>query len=134
MPVPSGDGFTNAERQQIDRAVRDAETVCRFEFSVYVGPAEGPARPYAERLHASLVAPSRTILLLIDPASRVLEVVTGSTVRHELEDKEVRLAVVEMQSQLAHDDLVGAITRGIERLASYARKPTTLHSHSHEAG
>ena len=30
--------------------------------------------------------------------------------------------------------VVGAITRGIERLASYARKPTTLHSHSHEAG
>ena len=39
-----------------------------------------------------------------------------------------------MQSQLAHDDRVGAITRGIERLAAYARKPPMLHSHSHEAG
>lgn len=126
--MPSGDGFTQAERQQIDRAIRDAETVCRFEFSVYVGPTEGPARPYAERLHASLVAPSRTVLLLVDPAGRVLEVVTGSQVRHELEDKEVRLAVIEMQSELVHGDLVGAITRGINRLAAYARKPTTLHT------
>jgi uncharacterized membrane protein YgcG len=128
VPVPSSDGFTSAERQQIDRAMRDAETVCRFEFSVYVGPTDGPAREYAERLHGALVAPDRTVLLLVDPAARVLEVVTGSVVRHELDDKEVRLAIVEMQSQLVHDDLVGAITRGIDRLAQQARKPRTLHS------
>lgn len=127
MPVPSGDGFTPAERQQIDRSIRDAELVCRFEFSVFVGPSEGAPRAYAERLHASLVAPDRSILILLDPAARVLEVVTGGVVRRELDDKEVRLAIVEMQSQLAHDDLVGAITRGIDRLAAYARKPPTLH-------
>ncbi|QIK65753.1 TPM domain-containing protein [Nocardioides sp. HDW12B] len=126
--MPSSDGFTAAERQQIDRAMRDAETVCRFEFSVFVGPTEGPSREYAERLHAALVAPDRSILLLIDPAARVLEIVTGSVARLELEDKEVRLTVVEMQSQLAHDDLVGAITRGIDRLAQQARKPRSLHT------
>ena len=65
--MPSSDGFTSAERQQIDRAMRDAETVCRFEFSVYVGPTEGPAREYAERLHAALVAPDRTVLNLNVP-------------------------------------------------------------------
>ena len=39
--MPGGDGFTAAQRQQIDKAIRAGETVCRYEFSVYVGPAEG---------------------------------------------------------------------------------------------
>ncbi len=125
--MPSGDGFTPAERQQIDKAIRDAEMVCRYEFSVFVGPTEGEARRFAERLHSALVAPDRSVLLMVDPAARLLEVVTGSEVRRELEDHEVRLAVIEMQSQLVHGDLVGGIVRGINMLAAYARKPRTLH-------
>ena len=35
--MPAGDGFSPAQRQRIDRAIREAETVCRYEFSVYVG-------------------------------------------------------------------------------------------------
>jgi len=126
--VPAGDGFTPAERQQIDKAIRDAETVCRFEFSVYVGPGEGDPRQFAERLHAALVAPARSVLILVDPAARAVEVVPGEQVRPDLDDQEVRLALVEMQSQLVHDDLVGGIVRGINRLADHAHKPRTLHA------
>jgi hypothetical protein len=126
--VPSGDGFTHAERQQIDKAIRDAEMVSRYEFSVFVGPADGEPRAFAERLHSALVAPQRSVLLMVDPSARVLEVVTGSEARRELEDHEVRLAIIEMQSQLALGDLVGGIIRGINMLAAYARKPPTLHA------
>jgi Domain of unknown function (DUF5130) len=127
-PVAGGDGFTSAQRASIDRAIRDAETVCRFEFSVYVGRAEGEPRAFAERLHAALVAPARSILIAVDPAARVIEVVTGQEVRRSLDDNQVRLAVAEMQSQFAHDDLCGGIVRGINMLASHARKPPTLHA------
>ena len=123
----AGDGFTPAQRQQIDKAIRDAETVCRYEFSVYVGPAEGRPRVFAERLHSALVVPSRSVLVLVDPAARAIEVVTGSEARRDLEDHEVRLAVVEMQSQIVLGDLVGGVVRGINMLAAYARKPPTLH-------
>jgi hypothetical protein len=126
--VPAGDGFTSGERQQIDKAIRSAETICRYEFSVYVGPAEGDSRSFAERLHGALVAPDRSVLIMVDPVHRVLEVVTGAEVRRDLEDGEVRLSVVEMQSQLALGDLAGAIVRGINMLAAYARKPPTLHA------
>jgi uncharacterized membrane protein YgcG len=125
--VPAGDGFTSAQKHQIDKAIRDAETVCRYEFSVYVGRTEGEPRAFAERLHGALVAPSRSVMLLVDPAARVIEIVTGSEARRELEDQEVRLAAVEMQSQFALGDLVGGIVRGINMLAAYARKPPTLH-------
>lgn len=127
-PVPGGDGFTAVQRHQIDKAIRDAETVCRYEFSVFVGRVDGDARPYAERLHASLTAPDRSVLILVDPGARALEVVTGSVARRELEDREVTMAVVGMQAQFADGDLVGGIVRGIQRLAAYARKPRTLHA------
>jgi uncharacterized membrane protein YgcG len=125
--VPGGEGFTSSQRHQIDKAIRAAETTCRYEFSVYVGPSQGDPREFAERLHGALVAPDRSVLIMVDPAARVLEVVTGEEARLELEDSEVRLSVVEMQSQLALGDLTGAIVRGIHMLAAYARKPPTLH-------
>lgn len=126
--MPAGEGFTAAQRQQIDKAIRDAETLSRFAFSVYVGAPEGSSRVFAERLHATLAVPDRSVLILVDPARRVIEVVTGAAVRRELDDREVRLAILDMQSQFAHDDLAGGIVRGVQRLADHARRPPTLHS------
>lgn len=126
--MPAGEVFTAAQRLQIDRAIRDAETVCRFEFSVFVGPADGHPRVYADRLHASLVAPDRSVLVLVDPVARAIEVVTGAVVRRQLEDSSVALATAEMQSQFSHGDLTGGIVRGVNRLANAAVKPPTLHS------
>lgn len=123
-----GDGFSDDQRYEIDRAIRAAETVCRFEFSVYVGPADGEAGPFAKRLHTSLVAPERSVLILVDPAARILEIVTGSVVRRDLADDAVRLAVVAMESAFAQGDLVGGIKRGVAQLADAARKPQTLHA------
>ena len=126
--MPAGDGFSPAQRQRIDRAIREAETVCRYEFSVYVGDTEGDPRAFAERLHGALVAPARSVLLMVDPSQRVLEVVTGADARRELEDGEVALAVAEMQTHFTHQDLCVGIVRGIGMLAEHARKPPTLHA------
>ena len=127
--MPAGEGFTAAQRQQIDKAIRQAETSCRFEFSVYVGAAEGEPRAFAARLHGALVAPDRSVLILVDPDARVVEVVTGAEVRRSLDDRSVSLAVVEMQSQFVLDDLSGGIVRGIHSLADCAtRTPRTLHA------
>jgi hypothetical protein len=126
--VASGDGFSDDQRYEIDRAIRSAETVSRFEFSVYVGASDGESGPFAHRLHASLIAPSRSILIMVDPAARLLEVVTGDAVRRVLPDESVRLAVVAMESAFAEGDLVGGIKRGVAQLAEAARKPQTLHA------
>jgi hypothetical protein len=128
--VPSGEGFSSDQRYEIDRAIRAAETACRYEFSVYVGAAEGEAGPFARRLHAALVAPARSVLIMVDPAARLLEIVTGSVVRRDLPDDQVRLAAVAMQSAFGEGDLVGGIKRGLAQLADAARKPATLHPSS----
>lgn len=113
--------LSHGDRGRIDRAIRSAEQSCRFEFSVFVGRAQGESRVFAERLHAATVAPARSVLLLVDPTARRLEVVTGEVVRHRLSDQQVDLAVLQMRSAFAEGDLVGGLTRGIAQLAEHAR-------------
>ena len=120
--------FNSAERFQIDEAIRGAEQTSRFEFSVFVGRSGADPRAFATQLHNSLVAPSRSILILLDPASRVLEIVTGGTVRRNITDQEVELTALQMQSSFANGDLVGGLRRGIQMLADHARAPETLHA------
>jgi uncharacterized membrane protein YgcG len=126
-PVAVGD-FSAGERYEIDRAIRSAEQASRFEFSVFVGLAEGDPAAFAGRLHAALVAPTRSVLIMLDPVARALEVVTGSEVRRHLTDGEVELAVLQMRSAFAEGDLVGGLKRGISMLADHARAPQTLHA------
>ena len=128
--MATGEAFSPAERHEIDKAIRDAETMCRYEFSVFVGASEGETRPFAERLHASLVAPARSVLVLVDPAARIVEVVTGTEARRVLDDAEVKLAVLSMQTAFAAGDLVGGIKAGVLQLAEHARRPSLLHTES----
>jgi hypothetical protein len=120
--------FSSADRFAIDETIRRAEQLCRYEFSVFVGAAEGDPRSFATQLHNSLVAPTRSILIMVDVAGRALEIVTGGYVRRTLSDAEVELAILEMRSRFAQGDLVGGLKRGIEMLADHARAPETLHS------
>ena len=126
--MPAGDPFTKSERFALDDAIRKAEQASRIEFSVFVGNAEGDPRAFATSLHNSLVVPARSILILVDPTRRVLEVVTGGYVRRTLSDAEVELAVIAMQSEFAVGDLVAGLLRGIHLLAEHARAPLTLHA------
>ena len=123
-----GELFSDKDRRTIDTAIRQAEQLCRHEFSVFVGRAEGDSRDYATRLHNSLVAPSRSIMILVDPEARVIEVVTGGIVRRSLTDSEVELAILEMQSAFANGDFVGGLRRGIAQLAEHSRPQQTLHA------
>lgn len=124
--MAAGD-FSASQEAEIDRAIRAAETSSRFEFSVYVGRASGESRPFAQRLHAALAAPARSVLILVDPTARLIEVVTGAVVRRSLTDESVRFAVAGMESAFAGGDLVGGIKHGIGQLAEAARRPATLH-------
>ncbi len=125
--MPAGNAFSSAQAAEIDRAIRSAEMDCRFEFSVYVGAADGESHPFARRLHAALSSPARSVLIMVDPSARLLEVITGSVVRRSLSDDAVRLAAAGMQSAFSAGDLVGGIKHGVGQLAGAARHPATLH-------
>jgi uncharacterized membrane protein YgcG len=125
--VAAGD-FSSAERYALDEAIRKAEQQSRVEFSLFVGSAEGDPRAFATQLHNSLVAPARSILIMVDPDARALEIVTGGYVRRTLTDKEVELTALQMQTSFAEGDLVGGLKRGIAMLAEHARPQNTLHA------
>ncbi|MGZ4457279.1 MAG: DUF5130 family protein [Nocardioides sp.] len=125
--MPAGE-FTSAERFTLDEAIRKAELLSRVEFSVFVGTSEGDTRAFATQLHNTLVAPSRSILVMVDPTARALEIVTGGYVRRTLSDAEVELAATQMRSLFAEGDPVGGLTRGIAMLAEHAKAPHTLHA------
>ncbi len=123
-----GDGFSASERHEVDRSIRMAEQACRFEFSLFVGTVHGEPRAFAEQLHATLVAPSRSVLIMVDRRARVLEVVTGLDVRRHLSDRAVELSVLQMESAFGADDFVGGLKRGISMLAEHSRPQNTLHA------
>ena len=125
--VAAGD-FSSAERYALDETIRKAEQQSRVEFSLFVGSAEGDPRAFATQLHNSLVAPARSILIMVDPDARALDVVTGGYVRRTLTDKEVELTALQMQTSFAEGDLVGGLKRGIAMLAEHARPQNTLHA------
>jgi uncharacterized membrane protein YgcG len=125
--VAAGD-FSSAERYALDEAIRKAEQQSRVEFSLFVGASQGDPRAFATQLHNSLVAPSRSILIMVDPQARALEIVTGGYVRRTLTDKEVELTALQMQTSFAEGDLVGGLKRGIAMLAEHARPQNTLHA------
>jgi uncharacterized membrane protein YgcG len=117
----------DSDRYEIDKAIRSAEQSSRYEFSVFVGRVEGTPRAFAERLHSASVAPDRSVLVMVDPRARVIEVVTGADVRRVLDDQSVDLAVLQMRSAFAEGDLVGGLVRGVAQLAEHARAPQTRH-------
>ena len=126
--MPGGEAFTASERHEIDKAIRDAETVCRYEFSVFIGAAEGDSRQFTVRLHSALAAPDHSVLVMVDPSARIVEIVTGVEARRDLDDAEVKLAALSMQTAFAAGDLVGGVKQGVLMLADHARRPRMLHA------
>jgi hypothetical protein len=113
---------------RIERAIRNAEAMSGLTYSVYLGPAQQSPRAHATRLHSALEDPDRTVLVLCDPGSRVLEIVTGREARRTLNDMECGLAAASMQSSFAAGDLVGGLAHGVQQLGEAARAPRTLHT------
>jgi uncharacterized membrane protein YgcG len=120
VPVARGETFGPAERRAIDDAVRKAEQRSRCEFSVFVGEVEGDGRAYATRLHNTLLSPSHSVLILLDPVHRFVEVVTGEEVRRRLPDVRVNFAVLQMETAFAQGDYVGGVIAGVGMMADTA--------------
>ena len=126
--MAAGEALSDTDRLALDTSIRLAEQTSRFEFSVYVGPVEGDdTRAWATRLHNRLVAPARSVLVLVDPRRRVVEVVTGGDVRRFLTDAEVQHAVDTMTAEFAAGRLLPGLQRGVAELSERARSHETAH-------
>ncbi|QDP95873.1 DUF5130 family protein [Microlunatus elymi] len=127
-PVHGVGPLTPHEIDRIERLAHSAERTCGVQFSVFVGPAGEQPRAYAVRLHSALPQAARSVLLLVDPTDRVLEIVSGSAVRRVLSDGDCRLAAASMQTSFVAHDIAGGLTAGIQQLANAAYEAPTMHT------
>ncbi|GIH27423.1 hypothetical protein Aph01nite_57330 [Acrocarpospora phusangensis] len=106
----------------IRTVVRAADSRTGLHFAVYTGPARGPRRHFAERLHAALgeIAP-HAVLIMVDTAGRGLEIVTGAEARQRVSDGDCRLVAMSMATRFSVGDLMGGLAGGIGALAERAR-------------
>jgi len=126
--VPTGEAFTDAQRQEISRAVTEAERESDWVFAVEVGASADASRVYAEALHARLPDPARSILIQVDPGRRTLEIVTGELVGRTVNNRAAALVAVTMQSAFAGGDLTRGLVSGVRQLAQLSRTPKALHT------
>jgi uncharacterized membrane protein YgcG len=119
--VPNGEPFSESQSREISRIIHVATAETGLQFSVFVGAPEGKPRPYAERLLAALGdAASDAVLVMVSPAERRLEIVTGKSAARRLPDRACALAALSMTSAFTGGDLVGGITTGLRMLAESA--------------
>jgi hypothetical protein len=105
---------------RLEEALRQADAVTGFTFSVYIGPLTEPPRADAETMHAQLTDPERSVLIAVSPNQRLLEIITGTVVRRRILDRDAKLAALSMSAAFAGGDLGGGIVAGIAQLAEHA--------------
>jgi uncharacterized membrane protein YgcG len=120
--------LTSNQTEAISRAVRQAREQTGLDFSVYIGAADGHVRPFAERLLVDSGAGASGVLVLVDPAGRQLEIVTGSQARKRIDDRSCALASLSMTTAFSGGDLAGGIVDGLRMLAQAGTKPKILHA------
>lgn len=110
-----------AQTADLQWILAHAEEQSGLAFSLFIGSwADG--RVGVERKLARLDQPERTVLVAVDPASRVLEIATGRLAKIALDDRACELAAMSMTSSFAAGDLVGGIRDGIAVLAEHGRR------------
>lgn len=107
-----------SDRTLIDRAIRLAETATRIEISLYIGGASPDPRAFAERLHALMAAPDRSLLILIDAECRAVEIVTGRVARERIDDDTALRAAAAMLGHLRSERVRAAVVAGLRVVES----------------
>jgi uncharacterized membrane protein YgcG len=126
--VPTGEVFSERQREDIARAIRGAQDDTGLHFSVYVGSLGSSTRERALQLHGALGDGSdHSALIAVDPGLRQTEIVTGHEAKRYLDDHACALGALAMTTQFNSGDLAGGIVNGLRTLAEHARHPKTLH-------
>jgi hypothetical protein len=112
--------FTTRQLLRLDEALRLADSSTGLTFSVYVGDLDEPIREHAEKLHGQLADPAHSILVVVSPNQRALEIVTGPVARKRLPDRACKLAALSMTAAFGGGDLAGGLISGLAQMADHA--------------
>ncbi len=125
VPVIEARAFSEAQVKDLQRTVERAREISGLCFGLRVGPLP-QGRDSAVAAHALLPDAARAVLVAVDPAERLIEIVTGSGINAHLDDRSCELAILSMRSGFLAGDLVRGIKDGIDLLAQHARMPRVM--------
>jgi Domain of unknown function (DUF5130) len=125
--VPAGEAFSPRQQEEIERAIEIADRESGLTYVTYIGPATDDPRAFARKTLAGLPASERSVVVVVDPDRRRLEIVTGAVAARDVDDRACVLAAAAMTSSFAAGDLAGGIASGILLLGEHARRPPSLH-------
>jgi uncharacterized membrane protein YgcG len=127
--VPAGEAFSASQVQAIERAIAQAFAESGLRFSVFVGDPDGDLREQGRQLLGALGPQAdEAVVVVIDPAQRRLEILTGAKAARYLDDRATALGAMSMTSSFTAGDLAGGIVAGLHTLSEHARHPRTLHA------
>lgn len=120
-------GLSAAQQERIEHAVSQCRADNGLDVSVVVGDLQitdlTTFRTAAETVHAALGERAHsTVLVVVAPGQRRVEVVTGPAARRRVPDRVAALAVLSMTSSFAGGDLVGGLLDGLRQMAAAAGK------------
>lgn len=124
MPGSGADAaFNPRQLERIDDALTLASQDAKLTFSLYVGALAEPTRPTAEAMLDRLPEPADSVLVVVSPGQRVLEIVTGIDASERIPNRICALAALTMRAAFSSGDLVGGIVNGIRILSDAAGQP-----------
>ncbi|TAK68852.1 MAG: DUF5130 family protein [Actinomycetota bacterium] len=124
--MAAGEVFTADQHAELVRALDNATALAGVRFALYVGPLPA-GRATAIARHAALPDAPDAVLVAVDTAGRIVEIVVGTHAVRALDDQACGLAVLSMTSSFSAGDVVGGLRTGIAQLADHARRPTVWH-------
>ena len=118
MQASTGDGLTAEERGRLEDAIRDAEAETGLQIAAYVGPVEGDPGYAAEQFFADAGVQSRpSVLLLVEPVQRRLEIRTAPAARERLSDREAEIVGRAMRERFVAGDVVQGVLDGLHMIS-----------------
>ena len=130
---------TRRGRQEVDRAVQEAEELTGLQFCVYLGPANEDTRAHAESLFEQAGLNARPgVLLLVAPRDRAVRIEVGYGLEPILPDglagEIIRTAIL---PEFRAGNIPRGIGRGLDRIARVIRRdpaavPSTVSRAGHD--
>ncbi len=107
----------------MQRALQYAGEASGLKFAVVLHDVGGPVRTYAEQVHADMADPDRSVLIVVDPTARALEIVTGRRAGRRIDDDACAAVAASVGRVIGEGYLVRALVSGLQQLGQIAGPP-----------
>lgn len=117
-----GATFSQSEIDAFERALVEAEDRSGMRFALYVGGPESEPKEFATTLLSGQREPASTVVLVVDPDSRAVQIATGTEAARRINDADCDLAAANIQYESDRAGLASGIVNALNLLGGGGRE------------